>query len=271
MTVAISAAIVTSTSITVEPARAETLSLGGTGSGIATMRALGDAFARTREGVTIEVVPSLGSAGGIKAVLKDLLNVGISARELKAAERAEDLVQIPFAKTGFVVLTSNGRVKDLTRGDIGAIVLGAAAKWADGTPIRIILRPADDADTTLFKAYFPEVAAAFDALRLRREIPVAATDQDNADHAEQIAGSFTVGAYAQIIAEKRKLTVLSIDGVEPTPANVASGRYPYAKTLFLVAKSKPSPLTRAFLDFVVSPAGQKILEATGWTTAVPAN
>ena len=268
---ALTAAAAMATATAAGPARGETLAFGGTGAGLTTMRALGDAFARTREALAIEVAPSLGSAGGVKAVLQDALNVAIIARELTAAERAGDVVQIPFARTGLAFLTSNRRVKDLAKGDIGAIVLGAAVKWADGTPIRIILRPADDSDATLFKAYFPEVSSAYDALRLRRELPVAATDQDNAELAEQMPGSFTFGAYAQIIDERRNLTILSIDGVEPTPANVASKRYPYAKTFYLVTRSKPSPLTRAFLDFVAGPAGQGILEFTGWTPAAPAN
>lgn len=255
------------------PARAETLALGGTGAGLATMRALGDAFARERAAagnvVVVEVLPSVGSSGGVKAVLHGALEVGIIARDLTAAERSSDIVKLPFAATAMAFLTSNRRVKDLTRGDIGAIVLGAAAKWADGTPIRIILRPADDTDSTLFKSYFPEVAAEYDALRRRRELPVTATDQENAKLAEQMPGSFTLGAYAQMIGEKRNLTILSIDGVEPTPANVASKRYPYTKTFYLVVKSKPSPLARAFLDFIASPAGQGILEKTGWTPAAP--
>jgi phosphate transport system substrate-binding protein len=44
------------------------LKIGGTGAALGTMRLLGDAIMRSRQTATIEVLPSLGSGGGIKAL-----------------------------------------------------------------------------------------------------------------------------------------------------------------------------------------------------------
>ena len=200
-------------------------------------------------------------------MLGGIVHVGIIARELTPAERVKEVVQIPFGQTAFVILTSNRLARNLARAEIGNIVSGTMTKWADGSQIRIILRSSSDTDTALFKQYFPEFAKAFDATRQRRELPVAATDQDNTDLAETMHGSFTFGTYAQIVGERRKLSILSIDGVEPKPATVASKQYPYSKTFYLITKPDPSPVARAFVNFVDSPAGRSILEATGWAPA----
>ena len=49
-------------------ANAETLEIRGTGATLGTMQALADAFARKQSAAAIEVLPSLGSSGGIKAL-----------------------------------------------------------------------------------------------------------------------------------------------------------------------------------------------------------
>src|SRR3990172_6672787 len=48
-------------------ARAQELTLGGTGGSLATMRILGDAFSKANPGTRLKIVPSLGSTGGIEA------------------------------------------------------------------------------------------------------------------------------------------------------------------------------------------------------------
>ena len=52
-------------------ASAETLKIGGTGAALATMKLLGAAAERSHPGTRVEVLPSLGGAGGIMAVFAD--------------------------------------------------------------------------------------------------------------------------------------------------------------------------------------------------------
>ena len=61
------------------------------------------------------------------------------------------------------------------------------------------------------------------------------------------------------------LSLVAIDGVEPSPARVASGDYPYFKDLAFVTRGEPEGLAAAFLAFVASPAGRAIIRANGYT------
>jgi phosphate transport system substrate-binding protein len=59
---------------------------------------------------------------------------------------------------------------------------------------------------------------------------------------------------------------LSVNGVDPTRANVISGDYPLARSLFMYTNGKPQGLAKEFIDFILSPAGQKIVEEQGFVS-----
>jgi phosphate transport system substrate-binding protein len=51
--------------------------------------------------------------------------------------------------------------------------------------------------------------------------------------------------------------------VEPTAENVLAGKYTLARPFLFVTRGAPSPEAQGFIDFVLSPEGQKTLEAEG--------
>ena len=61
---------------------AETLRIGGTGAALGPMARLGDAFQDLHPDTTIEILPSLGSGGGIKATMAGAIDIGLSSRDL---------------------------------------------------------------------------------------------------------------------------------------------------------------------------------------------
>ena len=58
-----------------------------------------------------------------------------------------------------------------------------------------------------------------------------------------------------------------MDGTEPTAANVLNGTYRYARPFLFVTKGPPSAGAQKFIDFVLSPEGQKLLESKGLVRA----
>ncbi len=53
------------------------------------------------------------------------------------------------------------------------------------------------------------------------------------------------------------IRLLVIDKVDPELANVSSGAYPLRRPLVLVTKTPPSPVAKAFIDFMLDKEGQK--------------
>jgi phosphate transport system substrate-binding protein len=89
------------------------------------------------------------------------------------------------------------------------------------------------------------------------------SDQDAADDVERIGGAIGASSLSLLISEKRTLRALKLDGVEPTPANIASGAYRHYKKLFLVTDAQSPAAAQRFVAFIQSPAGRKVLAQTG--------
>ncbi len=63
----------------------------------------------------------------------------------------------------------------------------------------------------------------------------------------------------------RNLRMVPLDGVEPTLANLKRGKYPLYRVLFLVTPTDYllDPDLKAFVDFALSSAGQRVIEHAG--------
>lgn len=243
-------------------ASAETLRVGGVGAAMAMLPHLFAAFERGEE-PKLEVIPSLGSNGGLSALSEGVLDMAVSGRTLKPEELARGLTQSVAVRTPFVLVTSHPRPNGLKNSEIAGIFKSAKATWADGSTIRIILRPKSDSDTAVLGAMFPNMAAAIELARQRQDVSLAATDQDNADLAERVLGSLTGATLTQIKMERRNLRFVDIDGVEPSLENLERHSYPFAKTLYFVLSAKKNPVAARFIEFLQSSAGQAALLATG--------
>jgi len=237
---------------------ADTLTVGGTGSANELLRMVGAAF-EARSGVTVDVVASLGSTGAIHALADGVLDVVVAGRRLTPKEVSEGLSVALSVRTPFVLATSHPSPGTMTLGDIANAYRSERAVWDDGSPIRPILRPRTEADTALMGELFPGLAAAMAMARQRPDVPVAATDQDNADMAEQTPGSLIGSTLTQLRLEKRKLRVIPIEGLEPSFENFERGIYPYAKPLNFIVRTPPAASAERFIGFLRSPEGQAML------------
>jgi phosphate transport system substrate-binding protein len=248
----------------VAPVIAEEFVIGGSGAAIGTMEQLAQEFHAKNPDIRVRIVPSLGSSGGIRAVLDGVIGLAVTSRALTASERKLGAVEIEFARTPFVFAVSKrSPVSMITTRELADIYSGKLTVWPDGSLIRIVLRPASDIDTDMVKNISAEIRRGVLATEARPGVRFSVNDQDAASDLEKIPGAIGPTTLALITSESRALRALKLDGQEPSPANAATGAYPYFKSLFLVTGAKRTAAVELFIAFMKLPAAEKIILGNG--------
>ena len=81
-------------------ATAPPIAIGGTGGALGTLRALGHGFHRL-SGHTLQIVPSLGTQGGIRAVADGKIDIAVVGRAPNPAEQARGVQVMHELRTPF--------------------------------------------------------------------------------------------------------------------------------------------------------------------------
>jgi phosphate transport system substrate-binding protein len=251
-------------------AGAETIRIGGTGAAIGTMTRLGDAFERLHPEHKIVEVPSLGSSGGIKALVSGAIAMALSGRDLTPQERQTGLQSVRYGTTPFAFAAHHDApAVALSKTRLAELYSGREARWPNGLPIRLVIRPRTEGDTALLRQISPAMDRAVDAALARPGMVIAITDTDSADQLEKYPNSLGTTTLALVRSEQRNIKLLDLDGIAPSVAAISDGSYPYVKHLHAIVGSGASPGTRQFLQFILSRQGQAILHDLGHQTYFP--
>lgn len=243
---------------------ADALKIGGTGSALGVAGLLARGFIAQHPEVEVIFVPNLGSAGGMRALAGGAVNLALLSRAMSESERRPGFAEIEFARTPFVfAVSAKSTLDSVTLAQLADIYGGKMTQWADGTPVRVVLRPQSDIDTAMVKNLSPAIGLGLAAADKRPGVRYSVTDQDAAQDIETIRGAIGPTTLALIVSEKRALRALQLDGKNPTLVNAVSGAYPHYKRLFFVVRADRPAVVEAFIAFVQSSAGRKILAGNG--------
>jgi phosphate transport system substrate-binding protein len=217
---------------------------------------LAEIYMRRHPGTRIDVQGG-GSSAGIYAVTHGASDLGASSRELLGEEKK--LIEIPIAFDGIAVIVHpSNPLTNISLTQIRKIFGGAVKNWsALGLPPHAIdLITREEGSGT---------REAFEHLVMgQQEITPAALVQDsNGSVREIVAGDpYSLGYISAGLVDER-VKALAIDGVLPTRNNIKDHSYKLVRRFLLTARAAPAGSSKAFLDFVLGPNGQKILENEG--------
>lgn len=237
--------------------------IGGTGMGLGIMTELAEAFAAKTGAPRPEVLPSLGSSGGIRAVADGAIHIGLTSRPLKPAERERGLRDTAFVQTPFILVTSHPSPPSIAAGGVADLFRAEDPRWSDGSPVRVILRQENDSDNDLLAEFFPGMKDGLAKARTLPGVPVAINDQVNLEMAAKIEGSLTAVSLMQLASEGGDVRVVPIDGVAPSAEALRQRAYPYFKTLYLVLPEQAPPAAEAFIAFARSPEAAAMIQRSG--------
>ncbi len=244
----------------------DSLRIGGTGWSIGISRLLAQAYTDIHPNVSIDVPSSVGSTGGIRALIAGEFDLAISARQLEMAEKDQGLAAVPFVKTPFaffVPTLSGNEALSLSEREVIGLYDGEYVRWPNGMTVRPILRLLNETNSRLLMAWFKGLGPVLEkALKVRGAL-IAYSDQEAMSMAERIPGAVATGAMLAALSEARNLGPIAIDGNEPTVDNLEKGMYNLSATLWLAERRNSGELARAFRKFMLSPAGEKIIRSNG--------
>lgn len=81
---------------------------------------------------------------------------------------------------------------------------------------------------------------------------------------QAVMGDKNAIGYLSVGAVKEKVKALRIDGAEPTQEAIGEGRYPLARSFYLVGHPSPGEEAEDFLAFVQSALGQAVVAEEGY-------
>ncbi|MBI3881720.1 MAG: phosphate ABC transporter substrate-binding protein [Verrucomicrobia bacterium] len=185
-----------------------------------------------------------------------------SSNELGLAKaRNVELNDYVIGTYSVAVITHAGNpVASLTSNQVRDIFTGAVQNWKDvggpDAPIRLHVR--DPISGTHIG--FQELA-----MGKKPYAPNFSTFTNYAGIAQAVAADANGIGYVSLdLAGQAGVKTPAIDGTVPSAAAVNAGKYPYARALrFYTLKDNEAGGVHAFLQFVLSPAGQEILRQTG--------
>lgn len=250
-------------------AASDTIVCAGSGANLPITRILAQSFEKDRPRIRVEVPESIGSTGGIKAAADGAVAIGLAGRPLRENETKYGLTMVPYARTIIVIGVHSSVADDtLSFQDLVDIYAGKKTKWKDGHEIVVLSRDDGEASIDVMRRVIPGFTKAHDESLQARRWVVAFTDADMNRLLEKTPGAIGITDLGAIQSEHLGIKALTLNGIAPLPENVLQGKYALVKTLyFAFRKENLSKEAQAFIDFVGSASGRRIIEAIGYLHA----
>ena len=182
--------------------------------------------------------------------------------DLHPQERDAELVQVAWDALVVIVHPDNP-VTDISLKNLKRVYDGELTNWSelggDDRPIGLITREGTTSGVGhMFRQIVfsdPDYTFKARALKVKSTKPLE-------KKVEKVKTALAVDGISS--AQKRRVKFLSLDGVTPSKENIASGKYPLYRPLYLAYnKNQVSAQTQKFIAFALSAEGQAIISRQG--------
>jgi phosphate transport system substrate-binding protein len=230
---------------------------------------LAEAYAKLHPDLAIDVQEG-GSGLGIAIVGEGGVDIALVSRALTEAEfqKLPSMKTITVGYDGLAVVTNpNVRLRGLTMQQLRDIFAGEITNYSQvgGPDASIVLFPIAQGSGS--RDTFDEFVMTYyeDGEKKQKQIvenPNALPLTSSAEVKPAVATTRNSIGFISLGSVDKSVNPVTVDGVEPIPANVANGQYIIFRPLNMVTDGAPSELAQGFLDFAMSPEGQAIVAET---------
>ena len=243
------------------------IKIGGSSEAYEVLEELTDAYGKKGNNSEFEYFPPSQTSGGIEGVKVAALHMGAVSREITATETGDELVYLPLVKVPLVIAVHESvtGITDISAEQIKGIYSGEITNWqALGGPDAeiIVLDFTEDENEkqVLRSAYLGS------NLAITPDAVVFAEDDELIETAANTEFSIAAIPLEDELTEL-PMSILSIDGIEPSPENLRSGNYAMTLSLGVVLPETPTAATATFVEFIKSKDGQTILTDADYVLA----
>ena len=153
----------------------------------------------------------------------------------------------------------SNKVKGMTKAQLKDVFAGKIANWKElgGADAPISLYTREDGSGT---------RETFEGRALDKGTAAASANVVSSNGAMKTAIAQDPNAigYVGIGHLDPSIQGMAIDGMIPSQENAANGSYKITRLLYMNTKGEPTGLTKAFVDYIYSPDGQKFTSASGY-------
>lgn len=187
-----------------------------------------------------------------------------------AKSQGVELQLIPIGKEAFVFFVNEFNVvKGLSIEQIRSIYSGEITNWQEvgglDMPIMAFQRPKNSGSQTALEELMagkelmepPVKMVLYSMMDIMNKV----ADYDNSKNS--LGYSFRFYATEMV---KMPVNFLDINGVEPSLENIKNGNYSLTKEFYIITTSKKSPNVEKFIEWILSPQGQELVEKTGYSS-----
>ena len=224
------------------------------------MMALTKRFSELHPGVTFQL-NDIDTETSIVNVNTGDVDFGYIGRELRTTEAKITLTPIGFTGSAMAVNPANP-ITNLTKDQIAKMYTGTLKDWSEvgsnAGAVKAFVREAASSTRTTIEAYvFGSNVAKYPA-----EVQEIFESTDTIKAIGAFKGSIGTVTLNSKNLKDTTMKLIGIDGVQPILSNLASGTWKISKASYMTTNTDPAkikPAIKALVEFVKSPAGQKII------------
>ncbi len=247
---------------------AEQITLDGSSGMLPLAKALSAAYQQRYSDPQVGIGKGLGTGERIQALAEGKIQIALASHGIKPEDVQKGNLKIIEVAKGAIVFAVNSSVPitNITESQVCDAYTGKIRSWqplgGSDNPVAVFTRPPTEVDPEVIRAK----VGCFKELK---EVETAKVMARGGDMAKALADTpYALGMTSMTVVEQSsgKVKALTLNGIAPTAENVRSGRYFLTRDFLFVVKGEPTPSVKRFLDFVLSPEGDRVIQANG---AVP--
>jgi phosphate transport system substrate-binding protein len=232
----------------------------------------------------VEVEVSGGGSGvGLAALIKGAVDIANASRDLKPAEAEQASRNTGKTPVGFTVgfdalavyVHKDNPLSEITLEQLGEIYAegGRATRWSE---LGVKIPAADD---TIVRVSRQSSSGTYEFFREHalgnRDYRLGSRDLNGSKEVVELVGGtrtaigYSGMGYATPAVKMLKVGAKAGPAVAPTVAGVHDGTYPMARSLHLYTLGEPQGAVKQYIDWILSDAGQKVVEESGYVPVPP--